>query len=169
MMHHVLVIGSPGAGKSTLSRALSAKLDLPLFYLDMLYHKPDRSTVSQEEFDAHLAKILPSERWIIDGNYARTLEMRLRAADTVILLDYPLELCLEGIRSRIGKQRPDLPWLERELDPEFCNYVKQFPHVQLPKIYSLLDRFKDEKRVIVLHSREECNSFLQDVCVSFSL
>ena len=53
--HKILVIGSPGSGKSTFSRKLRDKMGLPLYYLDMIYHKPDRTTVTQEEFDEKLS------------------------------------------------------------------------------------------------------------------
>ena len=95
-MERILVIGSPGAGKSTFSRRLREGTGLPLYYLDMLWHRPDRTTVEMEVFDRELGKILEKDRWIIDGNYIRTLEMRLKACDTVFFLDYPLEVCLGG-------------------------------------------------------------------------
>lgn len=54
MLNKVIVIGSPGAGKSTFSRKLRDVTGLPLYYLDMLWHKPDRTTISREEFDTKL-------------------------------------------------------------------------------------------------------------------
>ena len=118
MFQKVIVIGSPGAGKSTFSRKLRDETQLPLYYLDMLWHKPDRTTISRREFDIKLRDILIRDRWIIDGNYNRTLEMRFQYCDTVFLLDYPLELCLLGAESRVGKKREDLPWLETEFKSE---------------------------------------------------
>ena len=111
-MNKIIVIGCPGSGKSTFARKLSALLNLPLYYLDMIWHKPDKTTITQKEFDIKLNKILKEYRWIIDGNYQRTLEMRLKKCDSVFLFDISTELCLEGAKSRIGKQRVDLPWLE---------------------------------------------------------
>ena len=73
-MNKVLVIGCPGAGKSTFSRKLAQKTGLQLHYLDMLWHRPDRTTVGREEFDENLQKILTTDQWIIDGNYLRTLK-----------------------------------------------------------------------------------------------
>ena len=102
-MQKVIVIGSPGAGKSTFARQLRAVTNLPLYYLDMIWHKSDGTNISLAEFDKQLDKILQSDRWIIDGNYQRTLAMRLCVCDTVFLLDYSLRVCLEGAESRIGK------------------------------------------------------------------
>ena len=117
-MCKVIVIGCPGAGKSTFARKLRNATNLPLYYLDMLWHKEDKTNISREEFDTKLKDVLKKDKWIIDGNYLRTLEMRLKECDTVFLLDYPLEVCLDGAKSRIGKKREDMPWVESELDEE---------------------------------------------------
>ena len=101
-MKKVIVIGSPGAGKSTFSRKLRDKTGLPLFYLDMIWHKPDKTNITREEFHEKLEEIMEKDAWIIDGNYQRTLEIRLQTCDTVFFLDYPVEVCLEGASSRIG-------------------------------------------------------------------
>ena len=106
MLQKVIVIGSPGAGKSTFSRKLRDLTELPLYYLDMLWHRADKTTITKLEFDIHLKNIVLRDGWIIDGNYIRTLEMRLRYCDTVFLLDIPVDVCLSGAKSRIGKVRP---------------------------------------------------------------
>ena len=114
-MERAIVIGSPGAGKSTFARRLRDASRIPLYYLDMIWHLPDRTNVSREEFDMQLQEILAKDRWIIDGNYLRTMEARIAACDTIFLLDYPVELCLEGVEERIGKPRTDMPWWKRSL------------------------------------------------------
>ena len=155
------MIGSPGAGKSTFARALRDLTGLPLYYLDQIWHKPDRTNVSQETFDAKLEQILSRGFWIIDGNYKRTLETRLKGCDTVFLFDLPAEVCLESAASRIGTQREDLPWVETEFDPEFRQYILDFPKDQLPVIYGLLEKYGESKNVIIFHSREEANEWLK--------
>lgn len=154
----ILVIGCPGAGKSALARKLNEKLSLPLYYLDMIWHKPDQMTCSREEFDRKLREILEKDEWIIDGNYLRTLEMRLKEADTVFLLDYPLEVCLAGARERIGKEREDLPWVETELDEEFRQWILDFSRDQLPVIYRLLKQYGNYREIFVFRSREEAEN-----------
>ena len=133
-MQRAIVIGCPGAGKSTFARKLRARTGLPLYYLDMLWHRPDRTNVSRQAFDAALSAILATDHWIIDGNYQRTLEMRLQACDAVFFLDYPLPLCLAGAQERIGTKREDMPWVETEFDPEFKQWIEEFPKTQLPDI-----------------------------------
>ena len=94
-MKKVIVIGCPGSGKSTFSRALQAKTGLPLFYLDMMYWNPDKTKKEKTVFLESLASALQKDEWIIDGNYASTMEARLQACDTVFFLDYPLDVCLD--------------------------------------------------------------------------
>ena len=158
-MEKVLVIGCPGSGKSTFSRALNKITGIPLFYLDMIWHKPDKTTCSREVFDQRLGEILRGERWIIDGNYARTLPLRLADCDTVFWLDYPLETCIEGIRARKGKPRVDMPWIEMEEDEEFMEFVRNFPLSGRREIQRLLKEYP-EKDIVVFYSREEAEAFL---------
>lgn len=108
----IMIIGSPGSGKSTFARKLRDKTGLPLFYLDMIKHKPDRTTISSEEFDKKLKEILVKSQWIIDGNYQRTLEVRMKECDLIILFDLPTKVCLESVKSRIGTKKEDMPWVE---------------------------------------------------------
>ena len=159
-MEKIIIIGSPGAGKSTFARALRDRTGLPLFYLDRLWHRPDKTNVSREEFDAALDDILRRDRWIIDGNYIRTMERRLQACDTVFLLDLPAEACLEGARARVGKAHEDLPWIETEFDPEFRQWILDFPKDQLPVIYKLLERYRLGRNVVIFKSREEADEWL---------
>ena len=88
MFQKAIIIGCPGAGKSTFARKLNKKTQLPLYYLDMLWHKPDRTTVDRDLFDKKLKEIILQDKWIIDGNYGRTLEMRIQSCDTIFLLDF---------------------------------------------------------------------------------
>lgn len=160
-MKKVMIIGCPGAGKSTFSRKLRDITGLPLYHLDMIWHKPDKTNISREEFDSRLSEIIKKDRWIIDGNYNRTIEMRLKGCDTVFLLDFPLEVCLEGARSRVGKKHDDLPWEETEFDEEFRQWIIDFPNEQLPGIYELLEKYKDKnKDIFIFKSRQETDDFL---------
>lgn len=161
-MNKIIVIGSPGAGKSTFSRMLRDKTGLSLYYLDMIWHKADRTTVSKDEFDSKLKEIITKEQWIIDGNYQRTLEVRLKACDTVFLLDFPLEVCLSGAKSRVGIKREEIPWVEEELDPEFRQFIIEFPEKKLPEIYELLDKYREGREVIVFKSRDELERYINE-------
>ena len=159
-MSKIIVIGSPGAGKSVFSQKLSDITNLPLYHLDMLYHKSDGTHISKEEFENKLREIFKNDNWIIDGNYQRTLEMRLKECDTVFLLDFPTEVCLQGAESRIGKKRKDLPWIEEKLDENFKQIIINFANEKLPQIYELLNKYKN-RNIIIFKSREEADNYIK--------
>lgn len=157
----ILVVGCPGAGKSTFARKLRDALDLPLVYLDMLWHKPDQTTATREEFNVELDAVLRQNRWIIDDNYARTLKRRLKRAETVFLFDLSAEECLAGAAARIGHPREDLPWIERKLDAEFAEYIRRFPTDQLPQLLATLDMRPRSTSLITFHSHEEADAYIE--------
>lgn len=169
MFQKIIVIGCPGSGKSTFARKLRDITNLPLYYLDMIKHRPDRTEISSEEFDKKLNDILNREQWIIDGNYQRTIETRLKECDTVFLFDLPTEVCLEGAESRIGTKREDLPWVETEKDLKagFRQWIEEFSAQALPAIYRLLEKYHD-KQMIVFKSRKEADLYLVRVKQEFS-
>ena len=162
MMKKIIVIGCSGAGKSHFSRALQEKTGLPLYHLDMLYWNKDKTTVEKSIFLQRVSDILCKERWILDGNYASTMEMRLAACDTVVFLDYPCETCLDGVRQRRGKPRSDMPWVETEEDEELIAFIKVFEAQSRPRILELLSAHRD-KSIIVLKDRGEAEEFLRSM------
>ena len=137
-MRRALVIGCPGAGKSTFARRLRDRTGLPLYYLDRLYWRADRTHLEPDAFDARLNEVLSLDEWIIDGNYTRTLPMRLERCDTVFFLDYPVEVCLEGVAARRGAQREDMPWVETETDAGFIGFILHFNADTRPAILECL-------------------------------
>ena len=158
----IIVIGCPGSGKSTFSRSLRDITGIPLFHLDMLYWNPDQTTVEKSVFLDRLSKALEKSRWIIDGNYSSTMELRLQACDTVIFLDYSVEVCLDGIRKRRGKARCDMPWTETGEDEEFTQFVKDFPYQSRPKIMELLQKYAG-KNIYIFTDRTQADAFLQQL------
>ena len=158
-MKKIIVIGCPGSGKSTVSRALHIKTGIPLYHLDMMYWNADKTTVEKSVFLERLSVVLEKDEWIIDGNYGSTMELRIAACDTVIFLDYPLDVCLDGIKERRGKPRSDMPWIEIEEDSEFIEFIKNYNEQQKPKVLELLKKYSD-KNIIILESREQADAFL---------
>ena len=158
-MKRIMIIGCPGSGKSTFARALAKKTGLPLHYLDMMYWNPDRTTKPKEEFRTALRETVRLPEWIIDGNYGSTLELRMEACDTVIFLDYPVEVCIAGVEERRGKPRADMPWVETEPDLEFIEFIKKYNEESRPKVIALLEKYCD-KEIIVFKSRAEADGFL---------
>ena len=101
MFQKAIIIGCPGAGKSTFARRLSDKTHLPLYYLDMLWHKPDKTNVDKKIFDDKLKEIISGSEWILD-----------------------------------------------------------FPKYELPIVYELLRKYKNQKNIYVFHSRTGIDEYL---------
>ena len=161
-MKKVIVIGCPGSGKSTISRALHNKTGIPLYHLDMMYWNADKTTAEKSVFLERLSAVLEKNEWIIDGNYGSTMELRMAACDTVVFLDYPLDVCLDGIKERRGKPRSDMPWIETEEDEEFIEFIRNYNEQQKPKVLELLKKYSD-KNIIILGSREQAIEFLLQI------
>lgn len=130
-MQRVLVIGSPGAGKSTLSHALAARTGLPLYHMDKIHWLPDWIERDRAEAMTEVEQVLDQARWIIDGNYGSSLPIRIKRADTVVWLDYPTHVCLGRALKRWwhyrGRSRPDMTdGCPERLDLEFLLYVLMF-------------------------------------------
>lgn len=161
-MKRIMVIGCPGSGKSTFCRKLHKITGIPLFHLDMMNWNADRTTVDKEVFCERLSDTIKKREWIIDGNYGSTIELRLKECDTVIFLDYPLEVCLEGIKERRGKERADMPWVEAEdeEDTEFIEFIKNYNSQSRPQVMELLDKYF-YKKIIIFRNRDEADEFLK--------
>jgi adenylate kinase family enzyme len=130
-MERVLVIGSPGAGKSTLAAEIARVTGLPLVHLDQLHWKPGWVESGKEEFEAKVREAVARPRWVIDGNYGGTLPLRLTRADTVIDLDLPRWQCVLGIVRRAiqhrGRTRSDMAeGCPEQLSLEFLVYTLRF-------------------------------------------
>ena len=160
-MQKVIIIGCPGSGKSTFGKKLNKASGIPLYHLDMMYWNADKTIVGKDAFLDRLRNVLSYPEWIIDGNYSSTMEMRLKECDTVFFLDYPTDICLEGVRARRGKPRSDMPWLESDtVDEDFISFIENFNSESRPQIMNLLKKYSD-KDIIVFHSREESQKYLQ--------
>ena len=162
-MKKAIVIGCPGSGKTTFAEKLRDKSGLPLFYLDAIWHKPDRTHIPREEFDLRMTEILALDEWIIDGNYSRTVERRIAAADTVFLFDLPTEVCLDGATARLGCERYDMPWIDRQLDPRLKEEIESFGVKNLPTLYEFLDKYRDGRQIVVFKSRAEADEYIANM------
>lgn len=155
----IMIAGCPGSGKSTLAVRLQEITGLPLYHLDSIWWKADRTHISRSEYDGRLDEIIQKDSWIIDGDYSRTYEPRIAACDTIIFLDLTEEECLEGIRDRIGKERADMPWTDLSLDPALERQVLDYRSEERPRLLALIDRYPG-KRLLVFHTREEIGEWL---------
>lgn len=159
MNRRILIVGCPGSGKSTFARRLAEKTGLPLCHLDAIYWREDRTYLTQDELIERLLPVMEGESWIIDGNYNATMPLRVSYCNEVIMLDYPVEVCLEGVRARIGTARPDMPWVETQEDPEFMDFIRAYPGQSRPKVFALMAQHPD-KVFTVFRTREEADAYL---------
>jgi adenylate kinase family enzyme len=160
--NRILILGCPGSGKSTFARLLHERTGLPLIHLDNVWWRADGTHISRAEFDRALAELLAGEKWIMDGDYSRTYEVRIRACDTAIFLDYPEDVCMAGIIARVGQDRPDMPWTEGTLDPELVAQVQSYVRDNRPAIYALLEKYS-EKQAIIFTDRAQADRWLSRI------
>lgn len=164
-MNRILVLGCGGAGKSSFSVLLGEKLDIPVIHLDAYYWKDGWVESSREEFLQSIEPLSSESSWIMDGNYGGTLDIRMKACDTVIFLDRSRALCLWRIfKRRIqfhGRTRPDIAInCPERLTLEFIRYVWSYPRDRRPKLLDKLQTLKSDKTVLILNSEKQIFDFL---------
>jgi adenylate kinase family enzyme len=167
-MKRVLVIGHPGAGKSTLARKLGEITGLPVIHLDKEFWRPGWVSTPPHEWDRRTEGLINRESWVIDGSYTRTLDMRLTRADTVIHLDFSRYLCLWRVIRRVmkgyGRVRSDLgPGCPERIDFEFLRWVWNYRRDQRPLIKQSLRTGFHRGRMIELANPSEVREFLQSL------
>ncbi|QDP39592.1 DNA topology modulation protein [Radiobacillus deserti] len=166
-MRKIMIIGSGGAGKSTLAKQLGSLLHIPVYHLDSLFWKPGWEAANREEWVQKQLDLMEQDRWILDGNYGATMEVRLQAADTVIFLDYSTTRCLYRIvKRRIqyhGRTRPDMgEGCPEKLDLDFIRWVARFKKEKSPAIKERLKQ-SSEINIIRLSKPKQTKQFLQDL------
>ena len=166
-MERIMIIGCGGSGKSTLARQLGDKLGLPVVHLDRLFWTPGWVSISKEEFDRVHEEAISKEKWIIDGNFGRTIPLRLQRCDTVIYLNFSRFACLMGVLKRVlttyGKVRPDMgAGCPERIDLDFLKWVWSFNKNERERNYRLL-REAEHTRVIILKNRRQVRKFLAEL------
>lgn len=164
-MQRILIIGCSGGGKSTLSRKLSEKLALPLTHLDVLFWKPGWTESTYDEFRPKIAAVTATDRWIIDGNFSATFDIRMPRADTIIWIDQPRWLCLWRAfwrtTSQYGSNRPDLaPGCPEKYDWEFYKFIWNYRRNNVAKIERGIAQYGRHAKVIHLKSDNDIATFL---------
>lgn len=164
-MNKIVIIGSGGAGKSTLACRLGGVLGIEVIHLDRLYWQPGWIATPQEEWVDTVRELVSRDRWIIDGNYGASMETRLSASDTIIFLDFSRSACFRQIIKRWlrhrGSTRPDMtPGCCEKIDFEFARWIWQFPKRNRPFILGMIEKHSDGREVIMLRNQREVSDFL---------
>ena len=159
-MQRILVIGSPGAGKSTLASHIAERLGLPLIHLDREYFSPGWAIPTKSEWRERVRVLADRPTWVMDGNYASTFDIRVPRATAIVWLDLPRWRCLTGVLWRVaknyGRSRPDLgPDCVERFDWSFLRWIWAYPDKMRLKTARMLERLRPDQRVYVLRSRSE--------------
>lgn len=159
----ILLIGCPGSGKSTLAKKLGKKTGLPVIHLDTIYWLPHWERRPTEEFESILKEELEKETWIIDGNYNRTLDLRISYCDLIIYLDIPRRVCLWSVIKRriqyANKTREDMQKeCDEVIDYSFISYVYRFNKTHRKRYYELLENV--EKEFLIIKKRKDIDKLL---------
>ncbi|MBK1877069.1 DNA topology modulation protein [Pelagicoccus mobilis] len=165
-MERIAIIGSGGAGKTVFAKQLAECLGLPIFHLDKLFWKPNWVESDRDEWRALQEQLCGKPRWIMDGNYGGTMEVRLQACDTVIFIDLPRWLCIFRVLRRIwtyrNRTRPDVTdGCPERFNWVFVRYLWSYPKTRKPQILTRLGELPTETRVYILTSRREVREFLE--------
>ncbi len=165
-----MVIGCCGAGKSTFAKRLHAVTGIELIHLDQHYWKPGWVESDPVEWKAKVESLAAGPRWIIDGNYGGTIDLRIGRADTILYFDFPTWKCLWRITQRIlkyrGTERPDMPPGCRErFDLDFYHYVATFNLMRRKNLLRKLAAVEGEKRVVIFRNDGEAERFLERLAV----
>ena len=165
MMERIAILGCPGGGKSTLARALGKRLALPVIHIDTLYWQPGWTAPDEATFRARMTEALAGDRWVVDGNFSATFDLRLPRAEMVIVIEQPRWRCLWGAFKRWliwrGRNRPDLASnCPEKFDPEFYRYIWNYERDQTPKLAPALARYCPLLVPIRLRSDRQIAAFL---------
>lgn len=163
--NRIAVIGPPGSGKSTLARTLGERLGLPVVHLDAHFWSAGWVQAVEAQWPETMRALAGGERWIIDGNYSNTMDIRLPLAETIIFLDFPRWLCLLRVLRRWltyqGRSRPDMaPGCPEKVDMAFLRWIWNYPQRSRPNTLALLRSLQQEKQIIRLQSPGAVRLFL---------
>lgn len=166
-LQRVLVIGCPGAGKSTLARIIAERLGVEPIHLDTHYWQPGWVRMPQSEWHPLVTSMVQRPTWVMDGNFQSTLPMRLDQADAVVFLDMPRRICLWRICKRLWEHRGGQNRAELAKDcPErwdwaFMRFVWRFPRLKRPGLLALLETYRDGRTIYRLRNTREVLEFVQ--------
>jgi len=167
-MNRILIIGCGGAGKSTFSKKLNKYFKYELIHLDKLFWKPNWEKTSKYEWDKVVEEIIKKDKWIMDGNYNSTLEIRINRADTVIYFDFPRIVCiwnviLRTIKGRLFRlKRDDIANdCKEKFDLAFFQWIWSYNKNNKQRYLKLLNSLKKEKEIVIFNKYSDSNKFLK--------
>lgn len=165
MYNRISIVGGSGSGKSTLANILSEELNLPAIHLDAINYEHNWVEIDKEKRDKIISDKSNEDKWIIDGNYNKTLQERFNKADLIIWLDYSTITQLKGVIKRYlktyNRERPEIPGCKERLDFTFIKYVFTYNKKKRPVIVDYLKDISKEK-VLVFKKQKDLNKWLKE-------
>lgn len=167
MGRRIMVIGSPGSGKSTFSRKLAEVTGIPLIHLDKEFWNDGWVETPKEQWRKKQIDLISGDEWIVDGNYGGTIDVRLGKADTIICFKLSRVVCLFSYFKRVvtnfNKIRSDMPeGCYEKVDFEFMKYIWNFPKMSGQRNLNRIQQIKD-KQIVIFNSRREANEYILKV------
>ncbi|TVX88332.1 DNA topology modulation protein [Paenibacillus agilis] len=164
----IMIIGSPGSGKSTFARKLGTLTHVPIYHLDTYYWRPGWVATPNEEWNLFMTNLVKEEDWIIDGNYNRSLDIRMKEAEIIVFFDLPPILnTYRVIKRRIqfhGKTRTDMnEGCEEKLDWAFIKWVWNFRKNSKPAIEQKIAEYGSGKKIIIFRKISDASNVLKEV------
>ena len=171
-MERILVIGCSAAGKSTVARELGRILDIPVIHLDTILWKPGCKLADEDEEMREVRRLLEADRWVLDGNYTASLPMRVAAADTIVVVDFPRHVCLSRALKRLlrfrGRTRPDMgAGCPERLNLSFLLWIWRYPQTERPELLHNIWCHGGHAHVVTLTSQDDVEKWLahlRDTC-----
>lgn len=165
MYNRISIVGGSGTGKSTLCDILAKKLNLPAIHLDAINFEPNWVEIDKAERDKIISTKSSGDKWIIDGNYNKTLKERFEKADLIIWLDYSTYAQVKGIFNRIlknyGKEKTEIPGCKERFNFAFFKYVITYNKKKRHIIVDNLNGIPEDK-VLIFKKRKALNKWLKE-------
>lgn len=162
-MQRVAVVGSGGSGKSTLADSLGELTGLPVTHLDRLYWQPGWVATDDDRWRQLQAGLVAGERWIVDGNYGSTLDVRLARAEVVIVLGTSRWRCLQRVAGRWWRHRGrdvQAAGCTDRLTIEFVRYIWRWPAQSRPRLDAAIARHREHLQVVELTASRQVQAYL---------
>jgi adenylate kinase family enzyme len=163
-VQRVAVVGCGGSGKSTFAQELSRIIGLPLFHLDEYYWRPGWVEAPPDDFRVIQSELVAHDRWIIEGNYSNTYDLRFARVDTVIVLSPPRRVCLYRVLKRVAvnwHRDVQAQGCPEHLDISFLHWVWRFPYDARPRLDAAFARYTGRFRVVELSSSAATRKYLR--------